>query len=67
MYFSGANYNHQDSSLPDFMQITFSEIIEITDNFSETRVLGKGGFGTVYKGEWKGISVAIKRLSPVSL
>lgn len=42
--------------------ISYSEIVQATDNFSESHILGKGGFGTVYKGCWKDTTVAIKRL-----
>ncbi|XP_064473921.1 uncharacterized protein LOC135388350 isoform X2 [Ornithodoros turicata] len=42
--------------------IPYSEIVHATDNFCESHILGKGGFGTVYKGLWKDTTVAIKRL-----
>jgi hypothetical protein len=36
-----------ESSKPDIMQLQFLK--EITDNFSDERILGQGGFGVVYK------------------
>ncbi|KAK1391465.1 G-type lectin S-receptor-like serine/threonine-protein kinase [Heracleum sosnowskyi] len=51
----------QDLDLPLF---SFMQIAKATDNFSDNRQLGKGGFGTVYKGILEeGQEVAVKRLS----
>lgn len=45
---------------------TYSEILEITNNFE--KVLGKGGFGTVYHGYIdKTQEAAVKMLSPSSI
>ncbi|KAK4252490.1 hypothetical protein QN277_014483 [Acacia crassicarpa] len=42
---------------------THADIIQATGNFSENRVIGKGGFGTVYRGIFPdGIEVAVKKL-----
>lgn len=35
---------------------------DATDNWSDKNVLGKGGFGTVFKGMWVSTAVAIKRI-----
>ncbi|KQJ84800.1 hypothetical protein BRADI_5g22930v3 [Brachypodium distachyon] len=44
--------------------ICFKDIVTATDNFSDYNLLGKGGFGKVYKGLLgDGKEVAVKRLS----
>ncbi|KAK1360239.1 putative BRASSINOSTEROID INSENSITIVE 1-associated receptor kinase 1 [Heracleum sosnowskyi] len=45
-------------------QFTYSEVLTITGNFR--KVLGKGGFGTVYHGYVGDTEVAVKMLSPSS-
>uniref|UniRef100_A0A1J3JUG0 non-specific serine/threonine protein kinase n=3 Tax=Noccaea caerulescens TaxID=107243 RepID=A0A1J3JUG0_NOCCA len=42
-------------------KFTYSEVLKMTNNFE--RVLGKGGFGTVYHGDLGDAQVAVKMLS----
>lgn len=42
--------------------IPYEELQKATDNWNMQAVLGKGGFGTVFKGTWKCTQVAIKRI-----
>ncbi|KAE8727790.1 putative LRR receptor-like serine/threonine-protein kinase [Hibiscus syriacus] len=47
----------------DKTAFTHADILRATDNFSEDRVLGKGGYGTVYRGVLPdGREVAVKKL-----
>nr|POE74462.1 putative leucine-rich repeat receptor-like serine/threonine-protein kinase [Quercus suber] len=49
----------------DNRQFTYSEVLSITNNFQ--KIVGKGGFGTVYLGCLSdGMQVAVKMLSPSS-
>ncbi|MCL7029374.1 hypothetical protein MKW94_018282 [Papaver nudicaule] len=51
-YFEGGN-----------VTISIEVLRQITDNFSEKNILGRGGFGVVYKGEFhNGTQVAVKRM-----
>ncbi|CAG9772179.1 unnamed protein product [Ceutorhynchus assimilis] len=43
-------------------QIPYEELELATDNWNSNRILGQGGFGTVFRGTWKCTQVAIKRL-----
>ncbi|KAF5293041.1 hypothetical protein FQR65_LT11033 [Abscondita terminalis] len=43
-------------------QIPYEELQRSTNNWNPAVVLGKGGFGTVFKGIWKCTQVAIKRI-----
>ncbi|SPT20200.1 unnamed protein product [Triticum aestivum] len=48
----------------DFHFVSFEDISTATDNFSDSKQIGSGGFGKVYKGILQGDNeVAIKRLS----
>ncbi|XP_022902812.1 serine/threonine-protein kinase pelle-like isoform X2 [Onthophagus taurus] len=48
-----------DSGIP---HITYEELQKSTDNWNPGHILGKGGFGIVFKGTWKCTKVAIKRI-----
>lgn len=49
----------------DNMEVMYKELMLGTDDFSQDRVIGSGGFGVVYRGELKGTQVAIKRLKGI--
>ncbi|KAK8537372.1 hypothetical protein V6N13_042301 [Hibiscus sabdariffa] len=50
------------------MAISIQVLKNVTNNFSEENILGKGGFGTVYKGELHdGTKIAVKRMESGAL
>ncbi|XP_022154451.1 probable LRR receptor-like serine/threonine-protein kinase At1g05700 isoform X2 [Momordica charantia] len=62
---SGSEKSGRTLVVPEKKRFTYSEILSITNNFE--RVIGKGGFGTVYHGCLYSIQVSVKMLSPASV
>ncbi|KAL5822652.1 hypothetical protein ACOSQ4_020552 [Xanthoceras sorbifolium] len=60
----GSGYKRNDLLEFKSRSFTYSEILRITNNFK--RVIGKGGFGTVYHGYLGDTQVAVKMLSSSS-
>ncbi|MED6223053.1 hypothetical protein PIB30_070265 [Stylosanthes scabra] len=49
-----------------FLEFSFAEIQEATNNFSPSQKIGEGGYGSIYKGILRQTEVAVKMLSPDS-
>lgn len=63
MFFDVKERHHEEVSLGNLRRFQFRELQVATHNFSSKNVLGKGGFGIVYKGILQdGTVVAVKRL-----
>ncbi|KAI4962890.1 hypothetical protein ZWY2020_024663 [Hordeum vulgare] len=57
------NFNEFADSNTEFPIFNFKSIAAATNNFLESNILGKGGFGNVYKGKLEdGKEIAVKRL-----
>ncbi|CAD5212513.1 unnamed protein product [Bursaphelenchus okinawaensis] len=50
------------SGLHTIPAIKYEDIQDMTNNFAVENVCGKGGYGVVYRGMWKHMPVAVKRI-----
>ncbi|KAH7669528.1 Adenine nucleotide alpha hydrolases-like protein [Dioscorea alata] len=50
----------------NFLEFSYSELQQATQNFDKSMKIGEGGYGTVYRGFLRHTAVAIKLLSPQS-
>ncbi|XXG69623.1 hypothetical protein AAC387_Pa06g2437 [Persea americana] len=58
------NETKDNSKGSELQLLSFNVIADATKNFSESNMIGKGGFGLVYKGQLpNGQEIAVKRLS----
>jgi len=46
--------------------LPLSLLTEITSDFSEEKIIGRGGYAVVYKGSVRNRTIAVKKLSPQS-
>lgn len=51
------------AALQNTLAVPYHELVDATGNFADSNILGKGGYGIVYKGYWKQLNVAIKRIT----
>ncbi|KAM0827458.1 hypothetical protein ACQ4PT_068180 [Festuca glaucescens] len=60
-----SSFNEPADRNTEFPILSFREIAAATNHFSESSILGQGGFGNVYKGTLAkdGTEIAVKRLS----
>ncbi|KJH41690.1 hypothetical protein DICVIV_12337 [Dictyocaulus viviparus] len=49
------------SVLQSTLTVPYTDLQEATSNFSDENVIGRGGYGVVYVGEWKHTKIAVKR------
>ncbi|XP_051140729.1 protein NSP-INTERACTING KINASE 1 isoform X2 [Andrographis paniculata] len=62
-FFDVNDRRHEEVSLGNLRKFQLRELQLATNNFSSKNILGKGGFGNVYKGSLHdGTAVAVKRL-----
>ncbi|KAK8585523.1 hypothetical protein V6N13_050501 [Hibiscus sabdariffa] len=60
---SSGDYSDSHFSEGGNVAISIQVLREVTDNFNDANVLGRGGFGIVYKGEMpNGTQIAVKRM-----
>lgn len=52
-----------DNIFSGIPKITTAELAEATNQWSSKKILGSGGYGTVYCGKWKATKVAVKRIN----
>ncbi|CAH8298610.1 unnamed protein product [Eruca vesicaria subsp. sativa] len=65
LYGGGGSENGSQAPLVETRNPVYSiqELRDATDNFNEKNILGRGGFGIVYKGELQsGMTIAVKRM-----